>query len=707
MSTTTGIDPMSFSSGPPPAVPAGGDAGVDPQLVLETRNQIRVLVQEITELSESDVSLAEFYDALLTRTVSALAATGGAVWSKQDDGRLELACRVNFEAVELDGSAAARHLLLLRRVVRQGQPLAAPPKSGFADDEEAGNPSDQLLLLAPIAVEREVVGLIEVLQRPGAGPTTQRGYLRFLSQVCELAGNFLRNHRLRQYAERESLWRKLESFLGHVHQSLDLRACAYALVNEGRLVVDCDRVSLALMHGSRCKLAAVSGLDNVDRRTEEASLLARLTDAVLATRDVFWHGNERCLLAPQIETPLQRYIDKSHSKAIAILPLRRAGNASPPVNAASEIFGALIFERMSDDRWTETDKQRASTVVHFATPAVAHALEHDRVFLRGLWMWLGSWRKRLDTNLRLKLAAAAAMLTAIVLTLALFPASFDIAARGKLQPSQRWDIFAPQVGTVIDVPVRHGQMVSAGDVLAQLGSTEIEVQLTELLGRQRVSHEQLEASQRAILDSGRGGRPRLSIAEENRLGGEILQLRQTLIGIEKEIALVRQKQASLTIRAEYSGEVVTWQVEQNLLRRPVQPGQALMTVVDLHGPWELELYLPERRLKHIDAALARRAGDVSPPVDQPEDSLHVTFMLSTLPGQEFSGRVVEIERTAEVRGEEGNTVLVRVAFEKDDLPPLRSDTTVTAKLHCGRRSLGYVWFCDLLETVQTSVLFWL
>jgi hypothetical protein len=86
---------------------------------------------------------------------------------------------------------------------------------------------------------------------------------------------------------------------------------------------------------------------------------------------------------------------------------------------------------------------------------------------------------------------------------------------------------------------------------------------------------------------------------------------------------------------------------------------------------------------------------------------NVTFMLSSLPGREFTGRVVEIERTAEVRGEEGNTVLVRVELDSAELPPLRSDTTVTAKLHCGRRSLGYVWFCDLLETVQTSVLFWL
>jgi multidrug efflux pump subunit AcrA (membrane-fusion protein) len=458
-------------------------------------------------------------------------------------------------------------------------------------------------------------------------------------------------------------------------------------------------VSLALPHGSGYKLAAVSGLDNVDRRTEQAALLSQLATAVISQREALWRGSEQRPLAPQIEEPLQAYTDRSHTKAIGIVPLiagaRRAEEVAPPVNSNPAPIGALIFEQMTDDRWSETLRRRAETVVQFATPAIAHAVEHDRIVLRQLWTWLGNWRQRLDASMRLQLGAAAAAVATFTLLLALIPANFEVAARGKLQPSQRWEIFAPQAGTVLNVPVRHGTTVAPGDLLVQLSNTEIEVQLTELLGRQRVAQEQLDACQRALLDSGRGGKPRLSAGDESRLGGEVLQLRQTLAGVSKEIQLVREKQASLAVRAEHAGEVVTWQVEQLLLRRPVQPGQALLTVVDPSGPWELELYLPERRLRHVDAHASS------------DDELQVTFMLSTLPGREFSGHMVEIERSAEVRGEEGNTVLVRVAIDTADLPPLRSDTTVTARLHCGRRSLGYVWFCDLLEAVQTKVLFWL
>jgi hypothetical protein len=119
-------------------------------------------------------------------------------------------------------------------------------------------------------------------------------------------------------------------------------------------------------------------------------------------------------------------------------------------------------------------------------------------------------------------------------------------------------------------------------------------------------------------------------------------------------------------------------------------------VVDPAGPWELELYMPERRMGHVAAATREFS-----------QGLPVTFLLASHPGLEFPGQVIEIQRTAEVRGEEGNAVVLRVAINKEQLPELRSDTTVTARVHCGRRGLGYVWFHEVLETIQTKVLFWL
>ena len=50
-------------------------------------------------------------------------------------------------------------------------------------------------------------------------------------------------------------------------------------------------------------------------------------------------------------------------------------------------------------------------------------------------------------------------------------------------------------------------------------------------------------------------------------------------------------------------------------------------------------------------------------------------------------------------------MLVTVDFDKQQLAELRPGMTVFAKLHCGRRSIGYIWFRELFEVVQTRLLF--
>jgi hypothetical protein len=143
------------------------------------------------------------------------------------------------------------------------------------------------------------------------------------------------------------------------------------------------------------------------------------------------------------------------------------------------------------------------------------------------------------------------------------------------------------------------------------------------------------------------------------------------------------------------GEVTTWDVQNVLLGRSIQIGQLLLTVVEPQGAWELELRMPEDRMGFINEA--RR--------ELQTDALPVTYITATDPGAKHEGTVSEIHRSAEVRGEEGNTVLVRVAINKEDVPDRRPGATVTAQVYCGRTSIGYAWFHDLVSFVQSKILF--
>jgi hypothetical protein len=287
------------------------------------------------------------------------------------------------------------------------------------------------------------------------------------------------------------------------------------------------------------------------------------------------------------------------------------------------------------------------------------------------------------------------------LALATVRADFDIAASGKLQPVERRDVFARIDGDVINVPVSHGQMVQTGDLLVELVNNDLAEELQRLIGRQKTNQEQLSATNKRLLDSARGSGSRLTPADEAKLAGELLELKQESENIRRELEVFSQKQSRLKVIAGQPGQVVTWKVQEQLERRPVIRGQVLMTLANPAGPWELELYVPERRLKHLMQVQEH------PPRTDERPPLDVIFALASHPGAEFHGEVIEIEQTAEVRGEEGNTILVRVAVNKEALPHLHDQTTVTARLYCGRRSIGFVWFCDLIETVQSKILFWL
>jgi len=696
-SPLTGAGP-SFVPLQPASAPDQPPGPIDPELIDRTRREIREILDEIDRLAESDVSLAEFQEAFLNRVVSALAAVGGAIWMAGDDGALKLQYQINLTKTGLaeDEPGRARHDRLLTKVFASGRPVLIAPRSGSEDDDESGNPTDYVLVMGILKIDRDVQGVVEIFQRPGNGPATQRGYLRFLTQTCERASDFLTNRRLRHLGRHQDLFGQLEAFIAAVHHRLDTRATAYAIANEGRNLIQCDRVSVAVRQGRRLHVAAVSGLDTVDRRSGAVAALNAVATAAIDGGESVWYTGDASDAPSPLEQAVQTYAAAAHCKTVAVVPLIRpadeenqnAGNAGgvDPEN----VIGALVIEQINETRRDGTLRRRVEVVARHSAAALANALEHDGVFLMPLWRTLGKARWLVKARTLPKTLVAAAVAMAAVIALLVVPADFELEGRGSLQPVIRREVFAGIDGVVTDVPVQHGQQVEPQQHLAQLRNTDLDVQLTGLIGRRTAAQEQISSVSRALL-----GENRLSLDEQNRLAGQLIQLKETEENLQQQLALVQQKKEQLVVRSPIGGQVVTWEVRNALIHRPVQKGQVLMTVVDPTGDWELEIHMPESRMGHV--ARARK--------DAPED-LKATFALKTHPGETFAGRVTAVHAAADVHGAEGNTVLIKVAIDKNELPDLRPGATVTAKIHCGRRPIGYVWFHDLIAFVQSKILFW-
>ena len=370
----------------------------DQEAVNQARRQIQSLVNEITQLTRQSVSPGEFYNEFLGRVVSALAAVGGVVWARNEEGQLALQYQINLHLANLHSNedAQAAHGRLILKAMSSTEGMLVLPHSGTGDDENASNPTDFLLVLAPLRTDLEVVGVVEVFQRGDTGTEAQRGYLRFLLQMSELAADFLKSHQLRHFSDRQVLWSRLEDFTRAVHASLEPIDTAYTIANEGRRLIECDRVSVAIRKGNRCVIEAVSGQDVFDKRSNTIRLLARLASAVTATGEAVWYTGDTRDMAPQVEEAFQEYVDESHSKTVAVLPLVRprlddeddpekARDAEPPV-------GALIVEQIEDSRMAPAMAQRVDVVCRHSSMAMANAMEHQSLFLMPVWRAIGKSR---------------------------------------------------------------------------------------------------------------------------------------------------------------------------------------------------------------------------------------------------------------------------------------------------------------------------
>ena len=243
-------------------------------------------------------------------------------------------------------------------MIKTGEHLLVPPYSGTAGDEEAGNPTSFLLVLAPIRNLEEVVGIVEIFQRPTSGPASQRGYLRFLSEMCQHVGDYLRGRKLQELTDWQSLFTEVNRLSLAVHEGLDPITTAYTIANEGRRLIGCDRVSVALRKGRRCKIVAVSGQDTMDTRSNAVVLLGKLATAVMRSGEPLWYTGHTDDLPPQIEEAVADYVDETHTKTVAVIPLNRPSEEVPdgddtnkkPRRDEENVIGTLIVEQIEDSR---------------------------------------------------------------------------------------------------------------------------------------------------------------------------------------------------------------------------------------------------------------------------------------------------------------------------------------------------------------------
>src|SRR5262249_48704457 len=140
--------------------------------------------------------------------------------------------------------------------------------------------------------------------------------------------------------------------------------------------------------------------------------------------------------------------------------------------------------------------------------------------------------------------SAAIGLVLLGIILAVWPANFELTAKGKLQPVVRRQIFAEVDGRVTEVLVKHGEIVKQGQPLVQMEHTDLERQITDANGKLAESQEQLAGIREQIF------RPSRNQQEEKfELEGRASALQATAASIEQQIKLLENQQEQLTVKS--------------------------------------------------------------------------------------------------------------------------------------------------------------
>lgn len=674
---------------------------VNQQTVEETKAQIRGLVNEIAALAKSGATAEEFYPELLSRIITALAAAGGAIWLLDDDKQLKLQYQINAEPSILasDTDDSVRHSRLIGRAANAGQSVLVPPYSGTTDGDAEGNPTRYLLVLGALAHDGHKDGLIEVFQRPDTAPETQRGYLRFLEQMCSLAAEWLRSQKLQTLGDRQTLWQQADSFARAAHESLDLKETAYVVANEGRRLIGCDRVSVAIKKGYKCKVEAISGQDTIENRSNIVAALNKLATRVCAAGEPLFHDGATEDLPPQIEEALEDYVDQSYGRNIAVLPLREpqrklgteeetgaAGEIDRDDAHRGEVIGALIVEQIETDIPQQIFRQRCDLVYEHGTRAIANSQAHSNLFLMPVWRTLGRATWILRARTLPKTLGIAGLILAAILGLTFIDRDFNLSAEGYLEPTVRRQVFAAIDGEVVKVLVQRNSVVKEGQLLVELRNPEIDIQVEELQGQLNSTK-----AERAKVYSQIYGQ--LEPADKIALTGQLSELDIKLITLAKKLELQMKRREQLFIKSPIDGVVTTWDVEETLRSRPIMTGQVLMEVADLSKPYLLKLELPEKREGHLDQYV-KTTGE--------KKSLTVTYILATNPTMDSLDATLPIDsisNRAESHEEHGAIIEMEALPDQTPLKELTPSpgASVIAKVHCGRAPSGFVFFHEIWE----------
>jgi hypothetical protein len=683
----------------------------------KVRERVMQLAREIEQMSGQELPAPVYFQEFLTRVVTAVGARAGVVWLLDESGRLNLAAQMNLEQTGLREAPGALGLneKLLIEVMQTGEART------LTHGGEAKLPTEHVLVLSALHKEKKCVGVVELFQRPDVPIKAQSGYMQFLEQMCGYASRFLEGRRRSPEGNadlRNQFWTDFEQFSLRLQRSLHEHEVADAAASDSRALLGCDRVSVAIRKGRSFHIRAVSGQSSVNARANLIVAMRKLSQRVIEMGETLVYTGKVEGLAPQIEEPLAAFVQESGSRMVMLVPMfenetmvRKQGEEEDRERRKKrpKATGCLVIEQIAESEPLPQLEQRAELVADHVGAALWNARQHGRIFGLSLWKLMG---KGLEWFRGRKLAITAAVLLGIaglVAVMALYQLEYPVKAEGKWMPVEQHAVFAPYDGLITRKGIRipADQLVKKGDILIVLQNDELDGQIEEAKATIEKQKNMLLSKENEIRTaefqerSEEGEQKGSAVATVKRLEVEKQRiLGDRAIASQQLAQLLKRRDEKLTITAQADGRIPDFQLRQLLEDRPVRAGDHLFDIMnDSEGSkWHMELLVEEKRMGHLLRAQRERVAAGKSP------ELEGEFKLASQPEKEFECHLTKVATRSTTDTELGTAFeLTAEANEGQDLPPQRIGVEVTVHLYCGKTSLAYWCFGDVVEFVQKYI----
>ncbi len=676
----------------------------------QIREEVRKTIQSLNEMAQSESSFDQFCETVLSKVVKITGAHGALLWQVNGDNTPKLTHRAgdhpNEFAQNVTSQENSQHSNAVMEVVNRQMSMGLASDS-FAEsvsiDPNTALDQSFLMLFSPVFNRaKKCCGTLELLQRGDITPAAQEGYLRFLTQIAQLFQRWHEQQDLAKLTQHSDKWHEKLEFITEVHRSIDPTETAFAIANESRRLIKSDRVSVAKWNGRKCKIEAISSQDRFDNRANVVRLLGNVATSSVSSDTPLWVVGNTEGIAPEVATQINEYLDEAHSRTLIVLPIVAQPPKGPDLEmqsrrkAKDRKLGALIIEYFDADVQEEQVTEQVEMIVKQSELAMENSRVHGEIFMLPIWQRLGWLQKLLFRDHLAKTYTGLACLALLTLFMIFFPKELKMKVSGVMHPTVRKTIFSQTGGVIRQVLIDERDPVEKDQVLLVLENPDLEIEILDSKMQLETTRDRIEqlSSARASGNSDR--------EQQAQLSSEISGLQIKEKNFVNRLELLNKKKGFQQITSPIAGTIVTSQPER-LLDYPTSANLAVLEVADFNGTWQLELKIPQNKIGYVSQAMQQNKKENN------SEELEVEFRIGTNPNLVLKGILRSVDRRATPSQDGATEYQAFVDADSEQFKKLtdelRTGAGVTAKIHCGKESLGFVCFYQVYDWVRTKVLF--